>query len=117
MFNYQEIEAEDLEFVTVAKVGELGDGERIILDVDGEPIALFSIAGDYYAIADVCSHDDGPVAEGALDGFEIECPRHGAHFDLRSGKALTLPAVVDIPAYPVRVRNGEIQIGLPPLES
>jgi 3-phenylpropionate/trans-cinnamate dioxygenase ferredoxin subunit len=85
----------------------------LIIDIDGSPIAVFQIAGAYFAIADVCSHDDGPVAEGLLEDHEIECPRHGARFDLRSGKALTLPAVVDIPAYPVRVEGGEILVGVP----
>lgn len=115
MFNYREIETDQIEYISVADVSELGNGERIIFEIDGEPIAVFNIAGKYYAIKDVCSHDDGPVAEGELDesDFEIECPRHGARFDLRTGKALTLPAVVDIPAYPVRVVGDEIQIGLP----
>ncbi len=116
MFNYHTIEADHLEYVTVASVDELGNGERIIIDIDGEPIAVFNIAGEYFAIMDICSHDDGPVAEGELNGFEVECPRHGAHFDVRTGKALTLPAVVDIPAYPVRVVDGQVQIGLPPLD-
>jgi 3-phenylpropionate/trans-cinnamate dioxygenase ferredoxin subunit len=69
-----------------------------------------------YAIADVCSHDDGPVAEGELDGHEIECPRHGARFDVRDGKVLSFPAIVSIPAYPVRVEDGEVLVGLPPAE-
>lgn len=115
VFNYQEIEADQIEFIPVADVSELGNGERLIFDIDDEPIAVFNIAGKYFAIKDVCSHDDGPVAEGTLDenGMEIECPRHGARFDLRTGKALALPAVVDIPAYPVRIVGDEIQIGLP----
>lgn len=113
MFNYKMLEADRLEFVTVCSVEELGNGERIIVDIDGEPIAVFNIAGEYFAIKDVCSHDDGPVAEGELRDHEIECPRHGARFDIRTGKALSLPAVVDIPAYPVRVVDGEIQVGLP----
>lgn len=116
MYNYAEVEAEELEFVTVAAVDELGDGERIIIDIDGEPIAVFSLDGKYYAIGDVCSHDDGPVAEGELSEFEIACPRHGARFDLRTGRVLSLPAIVDIPAYPVRIENGEIQVGLPVVE-
>lgn len=115
VFNYREIEAQHIEYIPVAAVSELGNGERLIFDIDGEPIAVFNIAGNYFAIKDVCSHDDGPVAEGPLDEaeLEIECPRHGARFDLQTGKALTLPAVVDIPAYPVRVVEDEIQIGLP----
>lgn len=113
MYNYQELDADELEFVAVATVDEIGNGERMILDIDGDPIAIFNIAGKYFAIMDVCSHDDGPVAEGPLDEYDIECPRHGARFDVRSGKVLSLPAVVDIPAYPVRVEDDEIQIGLP----
>ncbi len=113
MFNYRAVEAERLEFLTVGRVDELPNGARKLIEVDGEPIVVFNIAGEYFAIADVCSHDDGPVGEGALDGMVIECPRHGARFDLRTGKVLSLPAVVDIPAYPVRVEGDEIQIGLP----
>jgi 3-phenylpropionate/trans-cinnamate dioxygenase ferredoxin subunit len=113
MYNYREIDSEKLEYVTIATVDELGNGERLIVYVDKEAIAVFNIAGEYFAISDVCSHDDGPVAEGALDQFDLECPRHGARFDLRSGKALSLPAVVDIPAYPVRIEGDEIQVGLP----
>ena len=113
MYNYRMLEAARLEYVTVASVAELEDGQRKLLDIDGEIIAVFNIAGGYFAIADVCSHDDGPVAEGEVEGTQIECPRHGARFDLQTGKALTLPAVVDIPSYPVRVLDGQIQIGLP----
>ena len=113
MFNYRELPEEQLEFVVVATVDEIEDGERLIVEIDSAPIAIFNIAGKYFAIGDVCSHDDGPVAEGELDGNEIECPRHGARFLLDSGKVLTLPAVVDIPAYPVRVEGDEILIGLP----
>ncbi|HUS84193.1 MAG TPA: non-heme iron oxygenase ferredoxin subunit, partial [Anaerolineales bacterium] len=111
--NYKTYKEEDVEFVSVASEDELGNGQRILLEIDGQAIALFNIAGELFAIADVCSHDDGPLAEGELEAYEIECPRHGAHFDLRTGKVLTLPAVVDIPAYPVRVVEGDVLIGLP----
>ena len=113
MFNYRMLAADKVEYVTVAKVDELGDGQRKLIEIDGEPMAVFNIAGRYFAIADVCSHDDGPVAEGEVSGAEITCPRHGARFDLQTGKALSLPAVVDIPAYPVRVEGDEVQVGLP----
>ncbi len=115
MVNYHLVDQTQLEFVTVATVDEIGDGQRKLVDVDGEPLAVFKIAGQYFAIADVCSHDEGPVAEGVVEGTTIECPRHGGRFDLRDGKALGLPAVVDIPAYPVRVVGKEIQVGLPPV--
>ena len=113
MFNYTMYPEDQVEYVAVASVDEIGNGERLILEIDGLPIAVFRIADEYFAIADLCSHDDGPVAEGDLKDHEIECPRHGARFDLRNGKALSLPAVVDIPAYPVRVEAGEVLIGLP----
>lgn len=114
MFNYRMPKDVELEYVTVATVDELGPGQRKLVDVDGEPLAVFNIAGRYFAISDRCSHDDGPVAEGEVVGETVECPRHGARFELESGKALTLPAVVDIPAYPVRIVGGEVQVGLPP---
>jgi 3-phenylpropionate/trans-cinnamate dioxygenase ferredoxin subunit len=117
MFNYRKLEEDQVEYVTVASVDELVDGERLIFEVDDLPVALFNLAGQYYAIADLCSHDDGPVAEGELEGLEIICPRHGARFTMETGEALTLPAVVDIPAYPVRVVGDDIQIGFPIEES
>ena len=111
--NYRELDAENIEFVEVAEEGELGNGERLFVEIDEYSIVLFNIAGKYFAIGDVCSHDDGPVGEGELDEGKIICPRHGARFDLSSGKALTLPAVEDIPAYPVRVVAEKIEVGLP----
>jgi 3-phenylpropionate/trans-cinnamate dioxygenase ferredoxin subunit len=113
MLNYRRPRGVELEYVTVATVGELRPGQRKLVDADGEPLAIFNIAGRYFAIADRCSHDEGPVGEGSLDGEAIVCPRHGARFSLETGKALTLPAVVDIPAYPVRVVGEEVQVGLP----
>lgn len=113
MSNYPSLKPEECEFVQIASVDDLGNGERLFIEVDELPIVVFNIAGKYFAIGDVCSHDDGPLGEGDRQGWEVICPRHGARFDLRSGKALALPAVVDIPAYPVRVVDGNIEIGLP----
>jgi 3-phenylpropionate/trans-cinnamate dioxygenase ferredoxin subunit len=113
MLNYRSFDPEQLEFIAVATVEEVEEGGRLTFDVDGSSIALFNIAGSYFAIADECSHDDYPMAEGKIEGHQIECPRHGAHFDLNSGKALTLPAVADIAAYPVRVDGDQILVGLP----
>ncbi len=115
MAYYDKVDPALAEYVAVATTDEIPSGSRKLLEVDGRAIAVFNIAGTYYCIADVCSHDDGPVVEGALDEYEIECPRHGAHFDVRSGKVLSFPAIVDIPAYPVRVEDGEVLVGLPPV--
>ena len=98
------------ERVTLARIGELASGERKLIDLNGVRIALFNIDGKYYCIGDVCSHDDGPVAEGECIGFEIECPRHGARFDVRDGKVLSFPAIRDIPTYPVSINRNSVQI-------
>ncbi len=116
MAYYDIVDPATADYVAVASTDEIPNGARKLLEVDGRAIAVFNIAGTYYCIADVCSHDDGPVAEGELVGTEIECPRHGAHFDVRTGKVLTFPAIVDIPAYPVRVEDGNVLVGLPPAE-
>lgn len=114
MISYKKIDPATADYVPIGPAAEVGSGQRRIVEIDGQAIAVFNIAGTYYAIADVCSHDDGPVAEGDLVGeYEIECPRHGAHFDVRSGKVLSFPAIVDIPAYPVKVEEGELMVGLP----
>lgn len=113
MYNYKELDPEQCEFVAIGPAGELGDGERLFIEIDEEQIVVFNIAGHYYAIGDVCSHDDGPLGDGDIEGHEVICPRHGARFDIRTGKVLSLPAIVDIPAYPVRVHDDQIEIGLP----
>jgi len=113
MYNYKNLDAGECEFVTIAPVEDLPNGDRLFVEIDNYALVVFNIAGQYYAIGDVCSHDDGPVGDGELNGYEITCPRHGASFDIRSGKVLSLPAIVDIPAYPVRVIDGDIQVGVP----
>ncbi len=113
MYNYTNQEASKVEFIEIAPASELPPGERLFVEVEGKMIVFFNIAGQTFAIADVCSHDDGPVGEGELEGYTITCPRHGAEFDVRSGKVLQMPAVVDIPAYPVKIQGGNIYLGLP----
>jgi len=113
MYNYKLLDPARCEFVGVARQDELGNGERLYVQIDERAIVVFNIAGQYFAIADVCSHDEGPLGDGEIEGMEIICPRHGARFDIRSGQVLSLPAIVDIPAYPVRVQDGEIQVGVP----
>lgn len=98
-------------FVTVAKVGEIPKGGRKIVRLDDRPVAIFHLDDGYYAMDDVCTHDDGPVAEGALEGDVIECPRHGARFDVKTGAVLCLPAVAPIATYAVRVEGEEIKVG------
>jgi 3-phenylpropionate/trans-cinnamate dioxygenase ferredoxin subunit len=113
MFNYRTVETDRLDFVPVAAEDEVPSGARILVDIGDLSLAVFNIAGTLFAIADICSHDGGPLAEGELDGERIECPRHGGEFELASGKAVRPPAVEDIPAYPVRIEGGQILVGVP----
>jgi 3-phenylpropionate/trans-cinnamate dioxygenase ferredoxin subunit len=113
MYNYKVLETEKFEFITIAPASELGNGERLFLEIDELPIVIFNIGGELFAIGDVCSHDNGPLGEGEIEGNKIICPRHGARFDIQTGKALSLPAIVDIPAYPIRVVDGQIEVGIP----
>lgn len=113
MLNYHQLKPEECEFIEVAAVEELASGERLFIEIDDQSIVVFNIAGQFFAIGDICSHDGGPLGDGDLDGFEVICPRHGARFDVRSGKVTALPAVEDIPAYPLRLVDGRIEIGIP----
>lgn len=98
------------EWITVAQAADLGPGDREVLDIEGYWIAVFNVDGRYYAFEDTCTHDDGPLAEGELHGFEIECPRHGARFDIRTGAALTPPAVKPTRRFDTRVQDGAVQV-------
>ena len=111
--NYDQIDPEKCEYIAVAPVDELPDGQRIYLEIGDLYLIVFNIADNYFAIADLCSHDEEPLDESQLDGHAVICPRHGARFDVRTGQALTPPAVESIPAYPVRVLKGNIEVGLP----
>jgi 3-phenylpropionate/trans-cinnamate dioxygenase ferredoxin subunit len=113
MFNYTTLDPLQVEFLEIAPSDQLPEGERLFIEVGGKSIVIFNLAGTLYAIGDVCSHDNGPVGDGEIEDTEIICPRHGARFDIRTGKATSLPAVVDIPSYPVRVVDEMIEIGLP----
>ena len=80
--------------------------------MDGRAIAVFNFDGSFYAIDDVCTHDGGPLAEGRLSGCEIQCPRHGARFDVRTGKPLCMPAIEPVTAHHVEVRGDEIYVAI-----
>jgi len=99
-------------FVDVCPVAELPVGARKIVTWEDLEIGVFNCNGEYLAIEDRCSHDDGPLAEGELDmaACTIECPRHGSLFDLHTGRPMTLPAYVPVDTFPVLVEDGLIKL-------
>lgn len=113
--DHTQLDAEELDWVAVADESEVTPGERLFVEIDEHSLVIFNIGGKFYAIADLCSHDGGQIGEGEFEGeHEIACPRHGARFDVRSGKVLSMPAVIDIPAFPVRLVGGYLEVGIPP---
>ncbi|MFB3072170.1 MAG: non-heme iron oxygenase ferredoxin subunit [bacterium] len=101
------------EYFEVAKTDEIGPGEKKLVEVDGEPLAIFNLGGIYYAIQDVCTHDGGPLVEGDLIGDdEIECPRHGARFNVRTGAVTRMPACEPVETFPVKVEGDQILVSI-----
>src|SRR5437588_11319246 len=100
------------EFVKVTTRADLPPGCKMLAEVDGRPIAVFNVDGCFYAIDDVCTHDGGPLAEGDLDGAEIQCPRHGARIDGRTGQALRRPAFEPVATHRVQLRGDEVYVAL-----
>ena len=99
------------EWVKVGEVGGLAPGQVKVIMPRGERIALANVEGEYFAVDDVCTHDGGPLDQGEVIGHQIECPRHGARFDVRTGRP-TLPAVLPVKTYPVRVVGNDIELEL-----
>jgi len=96
--------------IDVASVDEIPHGKVKVVVADGRRIALCNYDGTIYAIDDVCTHDRGPLGQGELIGREIECPRHGARFDVSTGSVTRLPAVRPVRTYPVSVSDGRISV-------
>ncbi len=100
------------EFQTVATVDQVPPGTMKTFRLKGRRIAVSHVEGAFYAIDDLCTHDEGPLGEGPLRGDEVECPRHGARFNVRTGAALRLPAVTSVNVHAVRVEGENIQVRL-----
>ncbi len=100
------------EWIDVAAESELTPGERKVIETEIGPIAVFNLDGEYFAIADICTHDGGELASGKCEGDQIICPRHGARFCIRDGRALTPPAYEDIETFSVQLQNGVIQVDI-----
>ncbi|WP_111748473.1 Rieske (2Fe-2S) protein [Salinisphaera orenii] len=98
------------EWQNVAAVDQIGDGQCIVVDIDDQDIAVYNLGGEFFAIEDQCTHDGGELAGGPIENGCAVCPRHGAKFDIRTGKVMAPPAYEDVHAFPVQITNGQVQL-------
>ena len=96
------------EFFSVATVDEIPESGKLLVECEERLVVVFHVDGQYYCLDDICTHDGGPLGEGELVGCEIACPRHGAKFDIRNGKAITMPATQDTHSHEVKVEGDQI---------
>ncbi len=98
------------QLIQVASVADIPEGEAKVVAVGDLHVALCKVNGEIFAIEDLCSHDDGPLGEGTLVGTTIECPRHGARFDVRTGEVSRMPAAFPVRTFPVKTEDGQVLI-------
>ena len=99
--------------VKVAEFSDLKEGVGLKVDLDEHRIAVFLVDGSIFAIGDRCSHAEASLAEGEVFDDEVECPRHGSTFDLRTGEPKSLPATKPVPVYTVSIEDGNVYVALP----
>ena len=97
-------------WIDVGEVSGIPAGDYASVEVDGTFVAVFNIDGEFLAVEDVCTHDGGGLSGGAVEGDQVICPRHGARFCLRDGRALTPPAYEPVRTYLTRVREGRVEV-------
>jgi 3-phenylpropionate/trans-cinnamate dioxygenase ferredoxin subunit len=98
------------DFQRVCRVSDVPEGGKRVVEVGDRLVAVFHVDGKFWAIDDLCTHDGGPLAEGQLEGYAIACPRHGARFDIRTGRVLSMPATQDTPAHEVKVEGDDVLV-------
>jgi nitrite reductase/ring-hydroxylating ferredoxin subunit len=98
------------DYVKVAEGKEIQPLTMKAVEVNGEKICLANIEGKYYAIGNVCTHLGGPLAQGKLEGYEVQCPWHGSRFDIRTGNVVRPPALRSEPAYEIKVEDDNILV-------
>ena len=100
------------EFHVACQTSEISDGQKLLVEVDEQLVILFQVGDDYHCIDDVCTHDGGTLSDGELEGCEIICPRHGAKFDICTGKALSMPATQDTTSHEVKIDGENVLVKL-----
>jgi 3-phenylpropionate/trans-cinnamate dioxygenase ferredoxin subunit len=100
-------------WIAVAAADSITSGDYAQIEIDAQLVAVFNIHGTFYAIDDVCTHDGGELAGGAVEDDVVICPRHGARFCLRTGAALTPPAYEPVRTYETRINDGIVEVKAP----
>ena len=98
-------------FVKVAVTADLPSGDLMLVEVEDERIVLANVGGQYYALADACTHAECPLSDGQLEGEVLECPCHGSQFDVRTGAVVSPPADEPMTRYAVRIEGNDILVG------
>lgn len=98
------------QYFKAAKACDVALGKLRCVELAGKRIALFSLGDEIYALGDLCTHEGGPLSEGAIDGEEVECPWHMGRFNIRTGEPTTAPADLSVERYNVRVQDGDVEI-------
>lgn len=99
------------EFVRVAAVSDFRPGTIKEIEIQGKPIALANVSGQFYAIDNICLHRGGPLGQGWVEGDRVECPWHGWQFDLKTGECAFNPSA-KLPTYEVKVEGGDVLVAL-----
>lgn len=94
----------------LAAVNDIPEDAPLETGIDKLPLALYNVEGVVYCTGNLCTHAEAFLSDGYLEGFEIECPLHGARFDIRNGRALCEPASADVPSYPVKIEDGFVYV-------
>ena len=97
----------------LASVADIPDDAPLETGIDTLPLALYNVDGEIFCTANLCTHAEAFLSDGYLEGFEIECPLHGARFDIRDGRVLCQPAEKDVATYPVKIEDGTVYVELP----
>ena len=98
------------DWIDVAGVDEFGPNECKTALMRGVEVDVFNIQGGFFAIEDECSHEANPLSDGTVEGDAVICAKHGARFSLRNGEALSPPAYEPVATFPVRIRDGRVQV-------
>jgi 3-phenylpropionate/trans-cinnamate dioxygenase ferredoxin subunit len=101
------------EYTKICAESDLSEGQVSTFEINGRPVAVAKFEGVIYAVDDVCTHDGGDLGEGSVVKGQIQCPRHGARFDLKTGEVTRMPAVFAIDTYEVKIVDREVFIGVP----